>query len=145
MIDLILFMKISTWNLLCFPLKRNHTSLNLSSTIIQHLGGYSHYSDVIMGTMASQITSLTIVYLSVCSGADQRKHKSYASLAFVCGIHGRPVNSPHKGPVMQKMVPFDDVIMTRALAAECWPTPNCSSRNFHCLKIPFIVVPDDTY
>ena len=46
-----------------------------------------HYSDVIMGVMASQITSLTIVYSTVYSGADQRKHQSSASLAFVRGIH----------------------------------------------------------
>ena len=42
-----------------------------------------HYSDVIMSTIASQITSLTIVYSTVYSDADQRKHQSPASLAFV--------------------------------------------------------------
>ena len=71
----------------------------------------NHYNDVIMGAMASQITSLTTVYSTVYSGADQRKHKSCASLAFVWGIHRRPVNSPHKWPVTRKMFPFDDVIM----------------------------------
>ena len=70
-----------------------------------------HYSDVIMGTMASQITSLTVVYSIVYSDADQRKHQSSASLAFVLGIHRRPVNSPHKRPVTRKMFPFDEVIM----------------------------------
>ena len=70
-----------------------------------------HYCDVIMGTMASEITSLTIVYSTVYSGADQRKHQSSASLAFVRGIHRCPVNSPHKWPVTRKMFPFDDVIM----------------------------------
>ena len=70
-----------------------------------------HYNDVIMGTMASHVTSLTIVYTTVNSGADQRKHQSSASLAFVWGIHWWPVNSPHKGPVTRKMFPFDDVIM----------------------------------
>ena len=64
-----------------------------------------------MCAMASQITSLTIVYSSVYSGADQRKYQSYASLAFVREIHRSPVNSPHKGPVTRKMFPFDDVIM----------------------------------
>ena len=34
-----------------------------------------------MGTIASQITSLTIVYSTAYSGADQRKHQSSASLA----------------------------------------------------------------
>ena len=57
-----------------------------------------------------QITSLTIVYSIIYSDADQRKHQSYASLSFVCGIHRGPVNSPHKWPVTQKMFLFDDVI-----------------------------------
>ena len=70
-----------------------------------------HYDDVTMSLMASQITSLTIVYSIVYSGADQRKHQSSASLAFVQGIHRGPVNSPHKWPVTRKMFPFDDVIM----------------------------------
>ena len=70
-----------------------------------------HYCDVIMGAMASQITSLTIVYSTVHSGADQRKHQSSASQAFEWGIHQSPVNSPHKWPVTQKMFPFDDGFM----------------------------------
>ena len=70
-----------------------------------------HYNNVIMGAAASQITSLTVVYPTVHSGADQRKHQSSASLVFVWGIHRRPVNSPHKGPLTRKMFPFDDVIM----------------------------------
>ena len=57
-----------------------------------------HYSDVIMSTIASQITSLTIVYSTVYSGADQRKHQSSASLAFVWEFTG-------------DWFPFDDVIM----------------------------------
>ena len=64
-----------------------------------------------MGTIASQITSLAIVYSTVYSGADQRKPQSSTSLAFVWGIHRWPVNSPHKWPVTRKMFPFDDVIM----------------------------------
>ena len=77
-----------------------------------HWGIYCiHYDDVIMSAMASQITSLTIVYSSVYPGADQRKHQSPASLAFVQGIHRWPVNSSHKWPVTRKMFPFDYVIM----------------------------------
>ena len=70
-----------------------------------------YYDDVIMGAMASQITSLTIVYSTVYSDADQRKNQNSVSLAFVRGIHRGPVNSPHKWPVTRKMFPFDDVIM----------------------------------
>ena len=58
-----------------------------------------HYNDVIMGTIASQIGPLTIVYSTVYSDANQRKHQSSASLAFVRGIHWWPMNSPHKWPV----------------------------------------------
>ena len=64
-----------------------------------------------MGAMASQITSLAIVYLTVYSGADQRKQQSSASLAFVRGIHRLPLNSPHKGPATRIFFPFDAVIM----------------------------------
>ena len=53
---------------------------------------YTHYCDVIMGTLASQVTSLTTVYSTIHSGADQRKHQRSASLAFVRGIHRWPVN-----------------------------------------------------
>ena len=66
-----------------------------------------HNSDVIMSAMASQITGDSIV----CSGANQRKHQSSASLAFVRGIHRWPVDSLHKGPVTRIMFSFDEVIM----------------------------------
>ena len=80
-----------------------------------------HYGDVIMGTIASQTTSLTIVYSTVYSDADQRKHQSSPSLPFVWGIHRGPVNSPHQWPITRKMFPFDDVIMTlRHTAIHTW-------------------------
>ena len=66
-----------------------------------------------MTMLASQITSLTVVYSIVYSGVHQRKHQSSASLAFVREIHRGPVNFPHKWPVTRKMFPFDDVIMNR--------------------------------
>ena len=50
-----------------------------------------HYGDAIMGTISSQVTNLTIVYSIVNSDADQRKHQSSASLAFVREIHRGPV------------------------------------------------------
>ena len=75
-----------------------------------------------MGSMAFQITSLSIVYSVVYSGADQRKHQGSGSLDFVRGINWGLVNSPHKGPVMRKMFPFDDVIMNswKCLGAYFW-------------------------
>ena len=62
-----------------------------------------------MSAITSQISSLTIVYLTVRSA--QRKHQSYTSLASVRAIHRWPVNSPRKGLVTRKMFTFDDVII----------------------------------
>ena len=71
-----------------------------------------HYRDVIMGAIASAITSFTIVY----SDADKKTHQISAPLAFVRGIH--------KWPVTRKMFPFDDVIMHWSLSATC-KQPRC--------------------
>ena len=81
--------------------------------VLTHCGVeyHNHYTGVIMGAMASQITSLTSVYSTVYSGADQRKYQRSTPLAFVQGIHQWLVNSPHKRPVTGKMFPFDDIIM----------------------------------
>ena len=86
-----------------------------------------YYTDIIMGAIASQFTSPTIVYSTVYSDADQRKHERSASLAFVWGIHRGPVNSPHKWPVTRKMFPFDDVIMDWHL-----PCCQCMEELFSC-------------
>ena len=97
----------------------------------QHqIGGYvlAHYINVIIGAMTSEITSLTFVFSTVYSGANQRKHQRSPSLAFVRGIHWWPVNSPHKGPVTGKMFPFADVIMNCTHTNLCgvciYPYPN---------------------
>ena len=54
----------------------------------------SHYRDVIMSSVASQITGVLVVYLHVCSDVGQRKHWSPASLALV--------NSPVTGEFPSK-------------------------------------------
>ena len=85
---------------------------------MQHISKYMkrHHDDAIMSTMAYQVTGVSIVCSTVYSGADQRKHQSSASLAFVRVIRRWPVNSSYsKGPVTRKMLPFDDVIMNGAL------------------------------
>ena len=80
-----------------------------------------HYSDVIKSTMASQITSGSIVYSTVCS--DQRK-KSKLRVTGLCeGNSPWPVISPHKGPVTGKMLPFDDVIMEHPFLLVFWESP----------------------
>ena len=99
-----------------------------------------HYSNVIMDVMACQITGLTIAYSNIYSGADQRKPQSPASLAFGRGIHRRPVNSEHKGPVKRKMFPFDDVIMWLTISPEIawhfksWKARHEISKSFHAAK-----------
>ena len=60
---------------------------------------------------------------TICSGEDQRRHQSSASLAFARGIHRWPVNSPHKGPVTRKRFPFDDVIIFFCITGLMWGEP----------------------
>ena len=84
--------------------------LDISAVFVIHFTK-SHYSDVIMRAMASQITGVSILCSAFCSGAYKKKHQRSASLAFVRGIHRWPVDSPRKGPVTRKIFPFDDVIM----------------------------------
>ena len=82
---------------------RKHDPVDTRVTHIPKWNQIHHYNDVIMGTIASQTTSLTIVYSIVCSDADQRKHQSSASLAFVRGIH--------RGEFPAQMASYHDVIM----------------------------------
>ena len=62
-----------------------------------------HYDDVIMDEIASQITSLTIVYSAVYLDADQRKHQSSASLAFVWGFTGTRTKGQLRGKCFHLM------------------------------------------
>ena len=116
------------FKLLIYPLKKVNLMLSIAiswlligQAVSLHfqidLSGIrsQQYSEVIMGMMASQITSLMIVYSTIYSDADQRKHQSSEPLAFVWGIHQGLVNSPHKWPVTWKMFPFDDIIMTTVI------------------------------
>ena len=100
--------------------KKCYVTTSLTDSVYIVTSSKPRYGDVIMGTMASQITSLTIVYSIVYSGADQRKHQSSASLAFVRGILPGPLNSPLKCPVTRKMFPFDDVILEWRIYMDSW-------------------------
>ena len=91
-----------------------------------------------MGAMVSQITGVSIVSFTVCSGADRRKHQSSTSLALVRGIHRSQVDSSHKGPVTRKMFPFDDVIMGCPFAK--WWTSNCPACRTSLIATRFWVV-----
>ena len=86
---------------------------------LDHQKRLFHYNGVIMSAIVSLITGVLIVCPTVCPGADQRKHQGSTLLAFVRGIHRRPVNSPHKGPVTRNVFPFDDVIM-RIFMTKSW-------------------------
>ena len=85
----VFFSFMVVWPLFCQdPLELPNGCPNASKAILEDITRtHPHYTDVIMTTMASQITSLTVVYSTVYSDADQRKHQSSASLAFVWGIH----------------------------------------------------------
>ena len=83
-----------------------------------------HYSDIIMSAMASQITGISIVCSTVCSGANKKTHQSFASLAFVRGTYWWPMDSPHKRSVPRKMSLFDDVIMLIIELRNSIPSPS---------------------
>ena len=88
--------KIATWIhytgsvTYVLSLKLSIVSVDIMQT---HPKGFPLYE------MVSQMTGISIIYWTVCSGADQRKLQSSASLTFVRGIHQWPVDSPHKGQV----------------------------------------------
>ena len=67
--------------------ERNYAESHCWGTRYFSDGLFYHYSDVIMSTVASQITSFAIVYSTVYSRAGEREHQSSASLAFVRKIH----------------------------------------------------------
>ena len=71
----------------------------------------NHYDDVIMGAMASQISSLPIVHSTIYS--DAKKTSKLCVTGLCAGNSPGTVNSPHKWPVTRKISPFDDVIMWR--------------------------------
>ena len=88
----------------------------------------SHYNDVILSVMASQVTSLTIVYSGVYSGADQIKPQSFASLAFARGEF--PAHRANK----VEMFPFDDVVMCGENHHHQWKHLVCMNEEVPGLK-----------
>ena len=111
------------------------------TTEISLLPYWYHYGDIIMGAIASQITNLSIVYSTVYADANQRKHQSFAPLAFVRGIHRGPVNSPHKWPVTRKMFPFDDVIIfTTVATGQVYRFTTLVSVQWNHISVPLIGV-----
>ena len=114
-IDIVLWLFLCYLSKQAFEYKLDRPVIWGATTLIWHPCDdikLNHNNDVIMCAIASQITSLTIGFSTVYLDTNQRKHQSSVSLAFVRGIHRRPVNSPHKWPVTRKMFPLDDVIMT---------------------------------
>ena len=91
----------------------------------------AHYIDVIMTTIASQITSLTVVYSPVYSDADQRKHQSSASLAFVWGIHRDRWIPRTKGQLRGKCFH----LMTSSCIIQC-PITRSNVSNLECPVTP---------
>ena len=117
-----IFAMILLWKSACNLHAQKHLMIHAAHKLLHQLmmdviaaagkDWLDHYNDDIVGATASQITNLTIVYSTVYSGANQRKHQCSASLIFMRRIHRWPVNFPHKGPLARKMFSFhDDVIM----------------------------------
>ena len=60
----------------------------------------------------------------------------HLALGFVWGIRWWPVNSPHKGPVMQKISPFDDVIMVTSVEMKKLTAYVCLIKKYHSPVAP---------
>ena len=110
---------ITLWNIYLYIVNHRHQPVDHNDVFCFH-NTYRrtyiiwHYSEAIMGAMASQFTVVSIVYSTVSSGVGHRKHHSSASLA-LCGefTNGRWI--PLKLPATRKMFPFDDVILDLAV------------------------------
>ena len=71
----------------------------------------SHYNDVIMSTVASQITSLKIVYSAVNSGVDQINITAPRHWLLCAGNSPVICEFPAQRASNTEMFPFDDAIM----------------------------------
>ena len=114
-------METTLWNWLLLDIQYNLWTMPHAlrcDFVVEH-----HYSVVMMNSMASQITGVSVVYPTVCSGPDQRsKHRQWH---LRWGIHRLPVNLPQKGSLARKIFPFDDVIISTDLTILFIPTENC--------------------
>ena len=81
------------------------------SILWRHYGRSPHYNDVTMSSIASQITSLTIVYSTGLFGCRSKNTSKLRVTGLCAGNSPGTGELPHKWPVTRKMFPFDDVIM----------------------------------
>ena len=118
-IQLVLFTLL--WFVNAISLKKAISIIVTTGRKVEEVTKVFHSNDVIMSAMASQITSASIVYTTVCSGADQRKYQNSAPLAFVRGIYRWPVNSPHALPtVITINITTREIIEAKALILTSW-------------------------
>ena len=80
----------------------------------------TYYSDLTMSAMASQITSVSIVYSTVYSGADRRKHQRFHATGLCAG--NSPVMSKIPGTKGQRENLFH--LMTSSCDIIAWITSN---------------------
>ena len=102
---------MGTCDLILHAITDVYSGLSSSVSVVNNCRQNLEHASWVCGRVLHRITSLTVVYSTVYSDADERKYQSSTSPAFVRRIHRWPVNSAHKWPVTQKMFPFDDVII----------------------------------
>ena len=95
--------KVSIWNVSCQVHGKQHSFSIYDRIFLWKCRSiYVWLWTVNISLWPHQMETFSALLLTVCSDADQRKHQSSASLAFVRGIHRLPVDSLHKGPVTRK-------------------------------------------
>ena len=110
------------------------TGSHVCQYVTRNNDGSVHYSDVMMSTMASQITSLTSVYSAVYSGADQRKTTK------LCVTGLCEVNSPVTGECPTQTASNPKNVMTSSYHAYVHHRASITYRNWyqywgHCCLI----------
>ena len=109
------YIHIDKKTLISQPIQIAHNSCKTDLILVlpntQEKKSIRYYSDIIMSAMASQITGVSVVYSTVCSGAHKKHIKALRHWPLWVEINRWPVNSPHKGPVTRKFFPFDGVVM----------------------------------
>ena len=91
-----------------------------------------HYNDIIMSAVRLKSPASRLFTQPFIQCANQRKHQSSASLAFVQGIHRWPVNSPHKSQWRGKYFH----LMTSSWKVNCAPIHTCMKSREDGITIP---------
>ena len=124
-------MSLALLHIHCKACKSHHFMYNTKFMIRQVHYCTSHCNDFRIGAMASQITGVSIVWSTVCSGAEQQQQQQKIKAP---RHWGESMDSNNKGPVTRRMLPFDDVIMVITVPADVVQNLSCLHHNISAYR-----------